>query len=113
MPRFGAEFALEYIHEQTAQGRDVNRKWMKPYTPGYKAAKLRKYGSASPVNLRGEGDLMGSLGDYLNEGFVGPSPAQLKKAEGNQKHRDFLTPSHGMRNYVHDKLHARVMRILA
>lgn len=113
LPRLGAEAAVQFIQEQTAQGRDVNRRYNKPYTSDYKKAKTQKYGSASPVNLRAEGRLMASLGDFTEQGLVAPTSEQAKKAAGNQKHRDFLTPSMGMRNYVGDKLRTRILQFLA
>jgi hypothetical protein len=104
LPKIGAEEAVEFIWEQTAAGKDVNRQVMRPYTPAYKAIKARKYGS-SKVNLRATEDMLKSLADGTPVGVV-DVPARLKgKAEGNNSRRKFLSPSPAMGEHVVNRFH--------
>jgi hypothetical protein len=105
LPKIGAEEAVGFIWEQTAAGKDVNRQVMRPYTPGYKIAKTRKYGKATPVNLRATEDMLKSLADATHLGIVAV-PARLKgKAQGNNNRRLFLAPTPAMGEHVVNRFH--------
>lgn len=100
LPKIGAEEAVGFIWEQTAAGKDVNRQVMRPYTSDYKRRKMKKYGKATPVNLRATEDMLKSLADATHLGIVAV-PARLKgKAEGNNSRRKFLSPSPAMGAHV-------------
>jgi hypothetical protein len=105
LPKIGAEEAVGFIWEQTAAGKDVNRQVMRPYTFGYKKDKTRKYGKATPVNLRATEDMLKSLADATPFGVV-DVPARLKKkAQGNNNRRKFLSPSPAMGEHVLNRFH--------
>ena len=78
--------AHAFIKAQTAGGLGVTGRPLKAYTPKYKKFKEKKKGSADPVNMRLNNEMINSPTLEGNEfGFF--DDKQNAKALGNLKHR--------------------------
>lgn len=105
-----AVLAHDTIKRLSAGGQDVHGRPFKPYTKPYEKFKLKKLGSASPVNLRLENKMLKSASLQDNElGFW--DTKEDAKARGNAKHRNFFGASKILASAVRDGLSKHINRL--
>lgn len=105
-----AVIALSAIKELSAGGLDTYGKPFKPYTKPYEKFKLKKLGSASPVNMRLNNEMLKSptlQGDEL--AFW--DDEQNKKALGNMKKRKFFAASKMLANIIGEGISKHLNRL--
>ena len=94
------------VVNRTQNGKDINLKPFKKYSPAYKKSKAKSHGSV--VNLTVSGNMLNSITwKKIRNGlrfYIGNN-TERRKAIGNQRLRKFMGLDKRQKQYIKNKLH--------